>query len=118
MLPIAIMHIVAVDFGPSGDSLANPFFNFCPGRYSPNARNHGAWYTTGSAEAIAQVDLDNDGYPEKYDVFPHTFTDMYFRISSGSNPQPSRKFILSACYCKHNEVFSFLDGLLLARRVG
>lgn len=47
---------------------------------------NGSWYTTGSPEAIAQVDTDQDGNADEWDVFPHETHDAYLKISSVSNP--------------------------------
>ncbi len=47
---------------------------------------NGSWYTAGSPEAIAQVDTDQDGFADEWDVFPHETHDAYLKISSVSNP--------------------------------
>jgi ribosomal protein S16 len=47
---------------------------------------NGSWYTAGSPEAIAQVDTDQDGNADEWDVFHHATRDAYLKISSVSNP--------------------------------
>ena len=47
---------------------------------------HGSWYTAGSPEAIAQVDTDQDGIADEWDVFSHEIRNAYLKISSIGNP--------------------------------
>ena len=47
---------------------------------------YGNWYVSGSAEAIAAVDLNGDGRPE-WDVYPHDLQNAFFKFSSPSMPQ-------------------------------
>jgi len=47
---------------------------------------NGSWYTAGSPKAIAQVDTDQDGNADEWDVFPHATRDAYLKISSVGNP--------------------------------
>ncbi|MFZ3136136.1 MAG: hypothetical protein WA126_01955 [Thermodesulfovibrionales bacterium] len=47
---------------------------------------NGIMYTAGSAEAIDQVDTNNNGIPT-WDIYPHDLSDIYFRTSPESNPQ-------------------------------
>jgi hypothetical protein len=47
---------------------------------------NGGWYTAGSPEAIAQIDADQDGIADEWDIFPHTTRDVYLKISPSGNP--------------------------------
>jgi hypothetical protein len=47
---------------------------------------NGSWYTAGSTEAIAQIDTDQDGIADEWDVFPHTTQNVYLNVSLVSNP--------------------------------
>lgn len=44
------------------------------------------WYTAGSPEAIAQVDTDQDGIADEWDVFAHEAQNVYLKISTAGNP--------------------------------
>ncbi|MBI5674553.1 MAG: hypothetical protein HZC48_01830 [Nitrospirae bacterium] len=48
------------------------------------------WYVAGSPEAIAQVDVNQDGIAygaNEYDVYPHDQKNIYVKVSSVSSPQ-------------------------------
>ncbi len=50
----------------------------------------GAPYTAGSPEAIARIDANGNGvvdFDTEADVYPHNLENLYFRISSVSDPQ-------------------------------
>jgi hypothetical protein len=46
---------------------------------------YGAWYDTGSPEAIAQVDPNHDGIPG-WDIYLHNIENAYVKISSRTTP--------------------------------
>jgi len=46
---------------------------------------NGSFYAAGSAEAVNQVDTNNDGIPE-WDIYPHDLKDIYLKVSSSTNP--------------------------------
>lgn len=48
---------------------------------------NGSFYVAGTPEAIAQVDTNHNGIAAEWDVYSHNLNDIYFRISSISDPK-------------------------------
>ncbi|MBE0427112.1 MAG: hypothetical protein IBX72_10780 [Nitrospirae bacterium] len=48
---------------------------------------NGIFYVAGSPEAIAQVDTNNNGIADEWDVYAHDAKDIYLRFSPASKPR-------------------------------
>lgn len=72
---------------------------------------NGTWYDAGSQQAIAQVDSDGDGVPE-WDIYPHNLKDIYYRISSVTDPQAASSSLFDA-YAPLQETRGLLRALYI-----
>ncbi|MEK6776948.1 MAG: hypothetical protein AABY87_08720, partial [bacterium] len=50
---------------------------------------NGTWYDAGSAEAIAQVDTNQNGIADEWDVYAHDLSDAYLKVSPSGSPMPA-----------------------------
>lgn len=50
---------------------------------------NGQWYIAGSAEAIAQIDANQNGLADEWDIFPHMVRNVYLSVSSSAEPIPA-----------------------------
>ena len=49
----------------------------------------GQWYESGSAAALAAVDDNNNSLADENDIYVHSLTNIYARMSSPGNPMPA-----------------------------
>lgn len=50
---------------------------------------NGTWYDAGSAEAIAQIDTNQNGIADEWDVYAHDLSDAYLKVSPTGSPMPA-----------------------------